>query len=267
MQGGDQVVVFFSLFVIQEGFFGSALFDRFVGDPGFVAVGNAVQDGHFQRRKSAPGVSVRKDGDGAEEFVGNFDFLRPESAFVPKRAAEQLFDLFRFQRLQDKHFATGEECAVDLKRRVFRRRADENNAALFDEGQEGILLRFVEAVNFIDEQNGFFAEPPALFRLFHHLLDFFDSAGDGGEVDEIGFGAAGDDPRERGFADARRPPENHGADVVAFDEAAQNPAFSQQVFLPAVFVQRLRPQPRRQGLTVFGFKNRSLNRHGFRLVC
>lgn len=48
---------------------------------------------------------------------------------------------------------------------------------------------------------------PVTFRLLHHLPDFLDAAGDGGEVDEMALGLMGDNLRERGFPHARQPPE------------------------------------------------------------
>ena len=55
--------------------------------------------------------------------------------------------------MQHKHLASRKKGAVYLKGWVFRRRADENNAPVFHKGKKRILLRLVEAVNFIDKHD------------------------------------------------------------------------------------------------------------------
>ena len=109
-------------------------------------------------------------------------------------------------------------------------------------------------MDFVHEEDGLFPEPPIFFRLFHHLFDLLDAAGDGGKVDEIRLGAPRDDAGEGGFSYPGRTPEDHGADVVALDQPAQNLSFAEQVFLPAVFFQRLRAEPRRQRLACGAFE-------------
>ena len=111
------------------------------------------------------------------------------------------------QRVQHEHAAARQQGAVDLKGRVFGRRADEDDAPLLDVGQKSVLLRLIEAVDFVHEHNRADAEMPVTFRLLHHLPDFLDAAGDGGEVDEMALRLMGDNLRERGFTHARRPPE------------------------------------------------------------
>ena len=59
------------------------------------------------------------------------------------------------QRLEYQYLAAGEQGGDDLKRGVFGRGADDGQQAFFHIGQEGILLTFVEAVDFIDKENGF----------------------------------------------------------------------------------------------------------------
>ena len=145
----------------------------------------------------------------------------PESAFVFQRVTDQTAKVFLFQRVQDEHFAAGQQRAVYLKRGVFRRGADENNAALFHERQKSILLGFIEAVNLIHEQDGFPAEQAAFIRLFHDLPDLLDSARYRGKIDKIGARTVCDDARQRRLPYAGRPPEDHRADLISLDQSAQ----------------------------------------------
>jgi len=79
-------------------------------------------------------------------------------------------------------------------------------APRFDVGEEGVLLRFVEAVDLVDEDDG----PPALgqeepARLLHQFLDLGDFGQYGAERDEGVPCLAFDDPGQRRLAGAGRP--------------------------------------------------------------
>ena len=50
------------------------------------------------------------------------------------------------------HLAAREERAIELEGRILRGRADQDDRAVLDIGQESILLRAIEAVNLVDEQ-------------------------------------------------------------------------------------------------------------------
>ena len=52
-----------------------------------------------------------------------------------------------------------------------------------------------------------------------------------------------DNTGEGGLAHARRPPEDHGRDLVLVDQLAQDLPLSKQMLLPHKIIQRLRPQP------------------------
>ena len=159
---------------------------------------------------------------------------------------QQRHDVLLRQRVQHKHAAARQQGAVNLEGRVFGRRADEDDAPLLDVGQESILLRLIEAVDFVHEHNRADAEMPVAFRLLHHLPDFLDAAGDGGEVDEVALGLMGDNLRERGFPHARRPPENHGGHQIALNHAAQDFALADQVLLSGKLIEVLRAKALRQ---------------------
>ena len=107
-------------------------------------------------------------------------------------------------------------------------------------GQEGVLLGFVEAMDFVDEDNGPRAVLLGALGVGHDLLDFLDAGEHGGELDELGLGHAGDDLRQRGFAGAGRSPEDERTDVVALDLRAQRLAGADQVLLSDEFVERAR---------------------------
>ena len=84
-----------------------------------------------------------------------------------------------------------------------------------DVGEEGILLRLVEAVDLVHEQDGALPRPGrAAPRLADDGPDLLDPGRHGGEGDEGGADMPGDERGERGLAGARRPPEDHRGEVA-----------------------------------------------------
>ncbi len=124
---------------------------------------------------------------------------------------------------------------------IFRSCADQADGAALDIGKERILLRLVEAVNLIDEENRARMHLGGARGVHHYLLDLFNAAGNRRELDEGRLRGFGNDLGERGLAHARRTPEDHGSRVVALDLHTQRLAGADQVLLTDQFVQAARP--------------------------
>ncbi len=109
---------------------------------------------------------------------------RPRSASVRARVEDGRHLLGR-QAAQHEHLRSRQQRRVDLERRVLGRRADEHDVAGLDARQERVLLRLVEAVNLVDEDDRPAAgRPPEPLGLAHHLADFLDAGEHGAERDE-----------------------------------------------------------------------------------
>ena len=86
------------------------------------------------------------------------DLHRAEAALaVGQRAAQDVLDRRLRQRLQHEHLRPREQRRVHLERGVLGGRADQDDVAGFDAGKKGILLRLVEAMDLVDEDD----RPPA----------------------------------------------------------------------------------------------------------
>ena len=168
---------------------------------------------------------------------------RPEPALrIGQRAPQDPDDVCRLERLEDVDLRPRQQRRVDLERRVLGRRADQDDVAGLDARQEGVLLRLVEAVDLVDEEDGAAAEPaPRFLRFGHHRADFLDAGQHGAERDEVRAGRAGDQPRQRGLAGARRTPEDHRLQAVLLDGLPQRPAGPDERVLADEFVERPRP--------------------------
>ncbi len=159
---------------------------------------------------------------------------------IAECAAQKNNNLIFGQRLQHINAAAREQRGVDFEGRIFGGGADQADAAFLDVREEGILLRFVEAVNFVDEDDGARAVLAGAVGIAHDLLDFLDAGEHGGKLDEVGLGDAGNDLGEGGLAGARRTPEDHRSGVVALDLHAQRLARPDQVLLSNEFIERAR---------------------------
>ena len=182
-------------------------------------------------------------------FIGG-NFHVAEAAFlVGQRALQKRKQFFFAQRAQFKNLRARNERRIDEEKRIVRRRADELDDAAFNVRQQNILLRFVEAMNFVNEQN-------------RRLAGVFQAVGGGGQnaahVGDVGFhaaqalefafGLARDDLRERGFAGAGRPVKNQRLNAVGFDGAAQQLSRRENMRLAGVFIQVARAHPRGERL-------------------
>src|SRR5260370_12582272 len=150
---------------------------------------------------------------------------------------EEFDDLRGGVGFEDVDLGAGEEGGDDLERRVFRSGADEENVAGFDVREEGVLLGFVEAVDFVDEDDGAEAGAGFFFGFGHDFFYFFYAAGDSAEGNEFALSEAGDEARERGLATTGRSPEEHRGEVGGFDLNAEGFAGAEKFFLADEFVE------------------------------
>src|SRR5262245_47486449 len=101
-------------------------------------------------------------------------------------------------------------------------------------------------MNFVDKHNSATAHTSSLFGSRHDFLDLFDSGQNRAEWHECGLRHARDYPRERCFADAGGPPENHRGNLVPLDRGAQRFAWIEEMALAEHLVEILRPHAIRQ---------------------
>ncbi len=240
VQRRDEIEVLLTGFVVAEEFALQDVFEELRSDhahAGFVRT--SAGGSELERVVSGARVTVGEGGDAKENVVRDFYRIVPEAVFfVSEGAAKKLDDLWRGEWIKEVDFGAGKQGADNFEGRILRGRADENDVAGFDVREKGILLGFVEAVDFVDENNGAIAGARFVFRGGHHFLDFLDAGENGAEGDEIGARQAGDEARERGFSAAGRAPKKHGADVVTFDLKTKRLAGTEQFFLADEFVER-----------------------------
>ena len=123
---------------------------------------------------------------------------------------------------------------------------DEAEVSLLDIGKEEILLRLVEAVDLVDEEDRTLTGTGA--GVAENVPEFGDVGEDGIETEEAARCLAGDHLGEGGFPAARRTVKEEVSEVVRADELGQEAFRTEHVDLSGDLVERARAHPHGQGL-------------------
>ena len=144
---------------------------------------------------------------------------------------------------QRQHLRPRQKRRVELERRVLRRRADEDDGPVLHQRQEGVLLRLVEAVDLVDEEQRPPPVSPPHPRRLEDLAQVRDPGEDRAHLHEGEVRRIGEQPRDRGLADPRRPPENDRAEVSLGQHRPERPLRPEHMLLPDHLPERARPHP------------------------
>src|SRR3970282_2595227 len=128
-----------------------------------------------------------------------------------------------------------------FKGRIFRGGSDQNDVAALDMRQKGILLGFVETVDFVHENNGAAATRALPLGSRHNLFDFLDAGEHGAKREKIAVGHPSDDAGKGCLAAPGWAPQDERGYLIALDLNAQRLAGGELVLLSDEFLQGLRP--------------------------
>ena len=177
------------------------------------------------------------------------------AAFRPKIAAETAFhvgerppdercDLVVGERLQAVYAESREQRRVDLEVGVLGGRPDEGHRAVLDMGQERVLLRLVETVYLIDEQQRLRAvEAEPLARFGDDRPDFGDAAHDGGDCDEASGYRLRQHTGKARLAASGRPPQEYRSEVALLEGSPEGSAFADEVLVAHDLIESPRAHP------------------------
>ena len=151
-----------------------------------------------------------------ERLAGRLDAERRDPAFDDRRRARP-----RRATVNSIDGAAREERRVDLEVRVLGRRADQRHEAVLDGVQHRVLLRLVEAVDLVDEEDRPDAVPAqAVSGSRDDGAHVVDTRRHGRELLEHGARALRDDPRDRRLPGPGRTEEDHRRRPVLLDRDA-----------------------------------------------
>ena len=240
VQRRDQVVVLLTGLVVEE----RAVLSDVSDERGIETTGGGGRcRRELEQVERDARVAVRVAGHRCQRLLIHLQIERTESASaILERASQDGDDTVGAERLQHVDFRPGEQRGIHLERRVLRRRADEHDVAGFHAGEEGVLLRLVETMNLVDEQDRAPASTPArLLRLGHDGPDLLDAGEDGAEGDEVRTSGGGDESRQGRFAGTGRSPQDDRLQPVFLDGFSQRAARADQRILAHEFVERAWP--------------------------
>ena len=146
----------------------------------------------------------------------------------------------------DQHLRAAEDGGVQFEAGVFGGRADERHRAVLDDAQETILLGAIEAMDFIDEQQGLLTRPGCVPRFGKQLFQFGNARKHRRNADETQAHCFGEQPRDAGLAGARRAPQDEAAQRSRRHHAADGAFRPGQMALSHDLGERAWPQPFRQ---------------------
>ncbi len=104
--------------------------------------------------------------------------------------------------------------------------------------QKRILLTLIEAVDFIDKQDGATSGIAVLPGALDGFADLFYARRHCGDAFHISLAVTTDNFGQRGFSCPWRPPQDHRMQMPGLDSAWQRFTGSQQMLLPNIFCQR-----------------------------
>ena len=180
--------------------------------------------------------------------------LRPELAGEPvilviDRPPDDDADVLIGQRLEAPDSKARQQRRIDFEVRVLGRCTDERDRAVLDVRQERVLLRLVEAVDLVDEQDGALAvQRESVLRCRDARADLGDAGHHCRERRELRADRLGEDSGERRLARPRRPPQEQRRQVATRHRAAERARLADEMALPLELLEGPRPHPRGERL-------------------
>jgi hypothetical protein len=171
---------------------------------------------------------------------------RQRASRVLFRPPDQGFEAGVVESFEHEHLRAREQRGIEFERGVFGGCADQHDGAVLDHRQEGVLLRLVETVDLVDEQQRPLPVPFADLRRFEHLAQILHARKNRRQLLEMQLRVRRQNARQRGLTATRRTPEDHRGQAPAVGHLADRRPGSDQVVLADDLVERLRAQTVRQ---------------------
>ena len=189
--------------------------------------------GPFQHAERASRVSVGASGDPVQHTRADVIPGPSQSPLaILQRAPQNVRQLLGREWLQDKDRGPRQQRADHLEARILGGRADQEDHPFLDKGEKCVLLRLVEAVNLVAEEDRSAAgRGDALPGLRYDRADARHPLRHSRERDEGGIAAAGQEPRQRGLAAAGRAPQDQARKSAPFEHSPERAAVLQKTRL------------------------------------
>ncbi|POR32924.1 Flap endonuclease, partial [Tolypocladium paradoxum] len=214
----DGVVVLVTAAVVDERL-GERRLDVVLCD----ALARRQREGQLEQVERRAGVAVAEPRQVADHVVVDERRRGVRRQLCLAGPPQDVDSVLRRQGLQGKGAAAGQQRVGHPERGVLRCGADERDGARLDGLEEDVLLRLVEAVYLVAEDDGLAPrEGQVVGRLEEQLLALGHARARGVELDEPAADHLGDAPRNSRLARARAAPEDHRRHAVRLDERSQD---------------------------------------------
>ena len=207
------------------------------------------EDRKFERGEQLPGVTIAHRDEVGGGVGMQIDLFFSKSPFRIRDCSVQQFEKILFgERFKLENLTPRNEGTVDVEIGIVSRRSDESHGASFDMGEEDILLRFVESMNFINKEGrDLVAGSLELAGAFDGLADLGNVTLDAGKIDKPGFGSLRNQFGETGLPDSGRAVKDKRGESIGLNCTTEEFALSEDVFLTNVFAEVTGPHARSEG--------------------
>ena len=120
-------------------------------------------DRPLERRERDPRVASGACGQELEGLLRDLGRIGDAAFGIGERAAKQLADVLGHQRAELVQLHPAEQRGVHLEVGVLRRRPDQRHEPVLDSREQRVLLRLVEAVDLVEEEDRRLAGRAAAF--------------------------------------------------------------------------------------------------------
>jgi hypothetical protein len=145
--------------------------------------------------------------------------------------------------VEDQHLCAAEQRGVEREAGVLGGRADQRHRAALDERQEAVLLRAVEAMDLVYEQQRALSGARGQIGLGEGLLEVGDAREHRADCNKPHSHCVGEQPGDRGLAGPGRSPQDHRGQFARCDHPPDRSGSPGQMVLPDYFGECSRPQP------------------------
>ena len=170
-----------------------------------------------------PGIPGRHLGQRIQDLGGHTSLPLPDGGVLRHRTIQYGANPLPGKGRQHLHPAPREEGRGELEGGVLRGRPQQAHGTLFEKGEERVMLRLVEAVDLVHEEDRDEAlSAPTVPRASHDLPDLLEPAQHGRKGHEGPFGEGLHQPGDGGLAAAGGAPEDCGDEGVGLDLLAES---------------------------------------------
>ena len=193
----------------------------------------------LRQRQAGAAIAIRH----MHQRLARLRIQRQGRLFQHFGAAQQAIDRRIIQRLEGHHARAGQQRRIEREGRVFRGRPHQRDGAILHHRQKTVLLRAVEPVDLIHEQQRSLPGHAPRTRAIEHLFQIGHAGKNRADLLEMQRRLPRQQPRHGGLSRAGWPPEDHRPQRPRTEQPRQRAIWPGQMILPHHLTKLRRTQP------------------------